>query len=425
MRRFLLNLIHLVFDYTTPEFIPKQNITHLVPITLNETSYLIPISNNITSIVNVTTNDEEVPNSNNKTNSESNSSSVIDSNSNLTLTKSNGTLAEDISVRVPSGSGNNDPSSSNLSNSTTMTNKYIPPKAISNGPTLNLKPSDYVVFAAGDICGEKRFSPGCKETGEIILSESSNNPLVLALGDLAYDSGTISEFQMGYHPHWGTFKDNTYPVLGNHERSDDYRGYYEYFGNKGNRTYPPGFTNEGFYSFDVGKYWHIVALNTDRWKNEQERWLIDDLSNVARNKCVLVFGHNPRYSPGKYGPSGIGVPSKMEDVFNILVNYNVDLYLAGHDHIYARYNKQDGSGNAYVNGTAHFLVGTGGINMQPIYDTNMVNLESYFTAADGMKSTNIGPFGILRLVLRKRGYDFSYIVTDGNFTDNGSAKCNR
>ena len=223
------------------------------------------------------------------------------------------------------------------------------------------------------------------------------------------------------------FKKNTYPIIGNHERLDDYKGYYEYWGDQGDRSTPPGYVDEGFYSFDVGDHWHLIALNTDRYKENQEEWLIRDLVRTRggrKKRCILAFGHKPRYSPGKYGPAGRGIPSKMEGIFDILVKYNVDLYLAGHDHIYSRHRKQDGVGNEYINGTAHFLVGTGGINMQPIYDYSMINMESAFTAADGMNSTNIGPFGVLRLVLKKGGYDFDYLVTGGEFRDGGSAECN-
>ena len=201
-------------------------------------------------------------------------------------------------------------------------------------------------------------------------------------------------------------------------------GYYAYWGENGNRGTRPGQKGEGFYSYDLGTSWHLVALNTNVWDSNQRDWLKADLSANSR-PCTLVYGHHPRYSPGKYGPYGsAGVPWMMGEVSDILADNNVDIYLSGHDHIYARYAKQDGQGNADAAGTAHMLVGTGGYNTQLVYNQNMENMKAWFTADPGAGSTN-GPYGIVRLELRDGEYDVSYLVTAGGFTDSeAGTKCN-
>ena len=40
---------------------------------------------------------------------------------------------------------------------------------------------------------------------------------VAILGDNAYESGSLSEYQTCYNPSWGAFKNRTYPAPGNHD----------------------------------------------------------------------------------------------------------------------------------------------------------------------------------------------------------------
>ena len=49
--------------------------------------------------------------------------------------------------------------------------------------------------------------------------------------------------------------------------------------------------SDSFTTFDLGKYWHLIALNTYEWTKAQKQWLIDDLSSMPREKCILVFTH--------------------------------------------------------------------------------------------------------------------------------------
>ena len=95
-----------------------------------------------------------------------------------------------------------------------------------------------ILLAAGDIatCANDETKSG-KATAELIKAElakaSALDPnievRVLALGDLAYDSGTTRAFDC-FNATWGQFKDKILPVPGNHDYGTN-RGaaYFKYF----------------------------------------------------------------------------------------------------------------------------------------------------------------------------------------------------
>ena len=122
---------------------------------------------------------------------------------------------------------------------------------------------------------------------------------MLALGDLAYPTGTADQFKHCYDPVWGSFKNRTYPVPGNHEyMTAGAAGYFEYFGAAA------GDPTKGYYSYDLGS-WHIVALNSNcdpiggcDAGSPQEQWLQADLA-AHPNACTLAYMHFPLYSSGR------------------------------------------------------------------------------------------------------------------------------
>src|SRR4029079_1353743 len=63
-----------------------------------------------------------------------------------------------------------------------------------------------IVLTAGDVTSCK--STAARSTGELI---SARQGAVLALGDLAYPTGTADQFRNCYDPVWGSFKNRTYP----------------------------------------------------------------------------------------------------------------------------------------------------------------------------------------------------------------------
>ena len=119
---------------------------------------------------------------------------------------------------------------------------------------------------------------------------------VLALGDLQYERGQLSNFRIAYDRSWGRLKAITRPVPGNHEYlSAGGAGYFDYFGGAA------GNPQKGYYSFDLGA-WHLIALNSQcSWVSggcgpgsPQERWLKADLAK-HQNACTLAYWHEPRF----------------------------------------------------------------------------------------------------------------------------------
>ena len=101
------------------------------------------------------------------------------------------------------------------------------------------------------------------------------------------------------------------------------------------------------YSFNYGNA-HFVAINSGFAKEAEKsgdvlferdsreyQWLDDDLSNARRNKditWIILYTHYPIYS---YGWSH--VPAWQRRITPLLDQYNVDLCLAGHRHVYERH----------------------------------------------------------------------------------------
>ena len=123
----------------------------------------------------------------------------------------------------------------------------------------------------------------------------------LALGDLQYENGELASFQSAYEASYGRFKAKTKPAPGNHEyNTASASGYYTYFGA------PAGDPTKGYYSFDVGTTWHIVALNSNcsvvscAAGSAQEQWLRADLAASTR-PCTIAYWHHPRFSSSSRG----------------------------------------------------------------------------------------------------------------------------
>ena len=109
-----------------------------------------------------------------------------------------------------------------------------------------------VIAAVGDIAD----CSGGRQADVATAIEQAAPTAVLALGDLAYQDGSLDDFLDCYDPSFGRFRGITHPVPGNHEYHSPHAGpYWAYFcGVAG-----PAF--KGWYSFEIGK-WHVIALNS-------------------------------------------------------------------------------------------------------------------------------------------------------------------
>lgn len=256
-----------------------------------------------------------------------------------------------------------------------------------------------VVLAAGDIADCQASAD--EQTAALL---DSLRGTVLALGDNAYESGTLAEYQACYAPSWGRHKLRTRPTPGNHDYKDtDAAGYFSYYGRAA------GPARRGYYSFDLGR-WHIVSLNSESDTTAggaQVRWLKRDLAR-SRADCVLALWHRPRWSGGQYGDDGT-----LASFWNVLYDARADVVLAAHDHNYQRFARLNKRGRVdLVRGIRSFVVGTGGRHLH--------KLRSHSRRQAAHDRT----FGVLQLTLRPRSYVWRFVpVAGGGYRDSGSANC--
>jgi hypothetical protein len=278
-----------------------------------------------------------------------------------------------------------------------------------------------VVAAAGDVCGTQTIAlTKCTQTGDRIVAVDPD--WVLALGDLAYPSGTASDFSGRYDPRWGggnspSFLGITRPVPGNHEFDDPVNGN----GAEGYRAYfpddvaPP--SGPLYYAWNAGD-WHFVGLDTDQCSaaercagigstSAQLAFLQADLQ-ADTHACEIVYGHHPRWSsPAGTGTNRHGSNTHMQPAWQILVNQGVDLFISGHDHDYERFAPMNAAGSSDPAGTRQFVVGTGGAVPYPFA---AILPTSQFHVADN---------GILILTLATGSYAWTFTDEFGTVLDTG------
>ncbi len=286
-----------------------------------------------------------------------------------------------------------------------------------------------MIAAAGDIACDPQgasFNNGdgeadrCRQRYTSDLLVGAGLAAVLPLGDTQYQDGTLEQFQGSYDPSWGRVKSITRPVIGNHEYhfASGGSGYWDYFNGVGIASGPAGERGKGWYSFDVGD-WHLIALNSMCPEaggcgagSEQEQWLRADLAANSDASCTLAYWHHPLFNSGPEG-SYADTPWNTTALWQALYDSGADLVLTAHAHRYERFAPQDPFGNADSQyGLREFVVGTGGSSLQPVAE---IQPNSEFG-----DSTH---FGVIKLVLKANGYDWSFVSDASATVDSGSAGC--
>ncbi|CRK56677.1 Aminopeptidase Y (Arg, Lys, Leu preference) [Alloactinosynnema sp. L-07] len=267
--------------------------------------------------------------------------------------------------------------------------------------TESLAEATVTVAAVGDVCGSS-----CSQTAPVV---KAMNPAALILaGDNAYSSGSLSEYNNLYNPHYGQFKSITYPSPGNHEyETSGASGYFDYFGARA------GERGKGYYSFDVGD-WHFVSLNSEIGHSStsaQVAWLKSDLAANTK-PCTAAYWHSPRFSRGTHGDD-----SSMNGFFTPLYEAKADLVVVGHDHNYQRFapSRPDGTRDD-ANGIVQSVIGTGG---RGFYTPNS-------SSAGTALVVNSNTFGVGKLTLTATGYTQEFVPVAGRtFTDKVSGTCHK
>jgi hypothetical protein len=298
----------------------------------------------------------------------------------------------------------------------------VPPPAPAPAPVPGPIPpgpgrTSWTVLTAGDIAQCFTNDSGVGQhpgDGAIVTANLVRTLLpvddLIVQGDLAYESGTASEFADCYEPTWGIFKAFTHPAPGNHEyQSSGASPYYAYWGARA------GTAGRGYYSYSVGA-WHVVSLNSEAdlaASGQQATWLKADLA-AHPARCTMAFWHRPRFSSDPLN----GDTLALNPLYAILYNAGVDVLLQGHAHNYQRWNElaPDANGRGTIQrgrGIRSFVVGTGGADFTP-----PGTLQSGEDALAG----NV--FGVMQMTLTPTGYSWRFIPAPGySYTDAGSGSC--
>jgi acid phosphatase type 7 len=273
------------------------------------------------------------------------------------------------------------------------------PSTPSNPPIPNNPLPPATLVGAGDI-GQCN-SPAVVATARLL----DNTPgIVFTTGDNAYPNGTAANFRDCYEPHWGRHRARTRPTPGNHEyESAGAAPYFDYFGENAGT---PGL---GYYSYNAGP-WLVIALNSELPAGPgsgQLLWLRTELS-INRARCAMAYWHKPLFTSGPNGPN-----RELREVWRTLYEFDADLVVTGHDHLYERFAPQDADGRPdAVRGLRQITVGTGG---GALYTPVM--------SAPNTEAIGIG-HGVLKLTLSEGGYQWEFLPIPGNtFRDTGVGQC--
>jgi len=235
------------------------------------------------------------------------------------------------------------------------------------------------------------------------LVHSWNVDFILTTGDNNYTGNTdgidgvigryYSDFIGNY---WGAHGPGSrttrfWPTPGNHDW--DVAGlasYTDYF------TLPG---NERYYDIPLGLV-HLFALDSDPREPDgttvdsmQARWLQGALSRST--SCFkIVFFHHPAYSFGPHGSS-----FEMRWPFEA---WGADVVLAGHDHVYERFE---------VGQIPYFTVGLGGASPY-----------SFVTTIPESRAQFNSDFGAMRVTATRRGMRFEFIDANGTLVESFNSR---
>ena len=202
---------------------------------------------------------------------------------------------------------------------------------------------------------------------------------ILTTGDNFYENGVVSVDD----PQWKTtFEDvyadaalrvSIYPSLGNHDHRGSIQAQIDYSRENRRWTMPAA-----YYTFTRtladGTIVQFFAIDSNpiRWQEdgfaEQLTWLDGELEKSSA-RWKIVFGHHPLYSHSVRGYGDVMI-ARLEP---LLTKYQVDLYLAVHDHTLEMHKP--------VKGVHHVVSGAAG-GPDKAYSVAWTD-ESYYAATLG------------------------------------------
>jgi hypothetical protein len=358
--------------------------------------------------------------------------------------------------------------------------------AVGQGATMMTMPGQQYRFRTHPVPGSEQpirvwaigdFGKG--NAGQVAVKQSylahpggPDTDVWIWLGDNVYDDGKDTEYQSkvfglsGFSDvfNWLPF----YPSPGNHDYNEVWRRstlfglpysniplenhdgpYYDIVdvpevGEAGG--YPSQL--EVFYSFDHGNV-HFLSLNSEVYDflntsdgiDRMKDWIEQDLE-VNDKPWVIAYFHQPPYSKGSHdsdGPLELVMRAMRERVVPLLEQYDVDLVICGHSHVYERSHLVHGHyGNSGSWDPATMLKDGGGGDMEagtpyakdndpatPDGTVYVVCGNSGSGNSDGSMDHPImvsnfngdGVYGSFYMDIHRNRLDGRYLLTDGTIGD--------
>jgi hypothetical protein len=167
----------------------------------------------------------------------------------------------------------------------------------------------------------------------------------------------------------------------------------------------------------------VVVLNTNCTvveggcgeESPEVAWLKQDLAdNVGR--CILVYGHHPRWSNGIAGPD-----SRISPFYDAMVKGGVSLYLSAHEADYERFAPLNAKHEPDPSGVRQFVIGTGGQSLYQPQEGDAAWRKTFDPIPSEFFSAK--QHGFLDLELGKGSYTWKFQAVDGSVPDQGTAPC--
>lgn len=248
------------------------------------------------------------------------------------------------------------------------------------------------IAAAGDIAGADDYKTGAARTAEQIAAAEPDR--VLALGDLAYDDGSVQQFRDYYAPTWGELDRLVEPIPGNHE-GEASRGYVDHFGAAAARNR----------SIRVCG-WRIVLVNQYAGIEEGAAFITDQAAAHPRDPLAVAW-HSPRRSSG----AEHGSDARVQPLWAAAVRAGARFVVNGHDHDAEVFAEMDASGKPTEGCTREFVSGLGGHH-----------IRGWGEIAKGSQDRFSGQPAVLYLTLREDGrYSWGVRAVDGAWVFSGAS----
>lgn len=192
--------------------------------------------------------------------------------------------------------------------------------------------------------------------GDVLKKAMADHPdteFVVQGGDLVEDGYKENEWNMWFNAAKGVLMQTTVvPIVGNHEvtgprKEEDFLAHFNHPQNGVN-----GLKGSNF-SFDY-KNAHFIVLNSEKDFEEQKEWMRKDLAATDKKWKIIAFHRGP------YG--SIYDSEHIRKVWTpIFDEFQVDLVMNGHDHVYLRtYPMKGGQPVADGEGTTYIVGGSSG-----------------------------------------------------------------